>query len=335
MKSCAIVILNYNGSEMLKTFLPSVISCSTYEVIVIDNASTDESVGFLNQTYPELPIIQLMENFGYAGGYNWGLEQLKGKFEYYILLNSDVEVTPSWDQDLISWMHQNQNYAALQPKILSYQDQSKFDYAGAGGGFLDQFGYPYCRGRIWDTIEQDNGQYDDAIQVDWASGACMVVKSIDFHEFNGFDAHFFAHMEEIDLCWRMRRMGKKIGYLGQVSVYHLGGATLDRASPRKLELNIRNSLYMQYKMQTRLRFGLILCVKFILESLAGISFWAGGKKQLAKAIWSGYQEFWNTRHLIHKFESLYSGQNEIISRTKVKFLFWNYYLLGKKRFTDL
>jgi GT2 family glycosyltransferase len=335
MKSCAIVILNYNGSEMLKTFLPSVISCSTYEVIVIDNASTDESVGFLNQTYPELPIIQLMENFGYAGGYNWGLEQLKGKFEYYILLNSDVEVTPSWDQDLISWMRQNQNYAALQPKILSYQDQSKFDYSGAGGGFLDQFGYPYCRGRIWDTIEQDNGQYDDAIQVDWASGACMVVKSIDFHEFNGFDTHFFAHMEEIDLCWRMRRMGKKIGYLGQVSVYHLGGATLDRASPRKLELNIRNSLYMQYKMQTRLRFGLILCVKFILESLAGISFWAGGKKQLAKAIWSGYQEFWNTRHLIHKFESLYSDQNEIISRTKVKFLFWNYYLLGKKRFTDL
>jgi GT2 family glycosyltransferase len=335
MKSCAIVILNYNGVEMLKTFLFSVISCSTYEIIVIDNASTDESVDFLNRKYPELQIIQLLENFGYAGGYNWGLEQLKGKFEYYILLNSDVKVTPSWDIDLISWMHQHQSYAALQPKILSYQDPSKFDYAGAGGGFLDQFGYPHCRGRILDTIEEDRGQYDDAIDVDWASGACMVVKSTDFHELSGFDAHFFAHMEEIDLCWRMRRMGKKIGYLGQVSVYHLGGATLDRASPRKLELNIRNSLYMLYKMQMGLSFFLILFVKFMLESTAGISYWVGGKKEQAKAIWRGYQKFWITRHLISKFNTPTSGDDEILSRSKVKFLFWNYYLLGRKRFSEL
>jgi GT2 family glycosyltransferase len=244
MKSCAIVILNYNGVEMLKTFLFSVISCSTYEIIVIDNASTDESVDFLNRKYPELQIIQLLENFGYAGGYNWGLEQLKGKFEYYILLNSDVKVTPSWDIDLISWMHQHQSYAALQPKILSYQDPSKFDYAGAGGGFLDQFGYPHCRGRILDTIEEDRGQYDDAIDVDWASGACMVVKSTDFHELSGFDAHFFAHMEEIDLSWRIKRLGYSFFVEPASKVYHVGGGTLSYLSPKKTYLNFRNSLFM-------------------------------------------------------------------------------------------
>lgn len=334
MKLGAIVILNYNGVEMLKTFFPSVVSNSTFELVLLDNASTDDSINFFVKKYPDIKIIQLQQNFGYAGGYNLGLAELKGQYEYYILLNSDVAVTPSWDLDLISWMRSNPSFGALQPKILSYQDQSKFDYAGAGGGFLDYFGYPYCRGRIWDTIEQDSGQYDDAIEVDWASGACMVVRTTDFHELGGFDPHFFAHMEEIDLCWRMRRSGMQIGYLGQVSVYHLGGATLDRSSPRKLELNIRNSLYMQYKMQIRLKFGLILLVKFILESLAGISYLVRDKKHFTKAIWSGYIEFWKTRRLIPRFGPLNAEQNWVLTRTKVKFLFWNYYILGKKRFTD-
>jgi GT2 family glycosyltransferase len=335
MKPCAIVILNYNGVEMLKTFLPSVITCSSYEVLVIDNASTDTSIEFLEQYFPQVKTIRLVENFGYAGGYNWGLEQLKGKFEYYILLNSDVEVTPSWDINLISWMHQHQSYAALQPKILSYQDPSKFDYAGAGGGFLDQFGYPYCRGRIWDTIEEDRGQYDDAIDVDWASGACMVVRSTDFHELSGFDGHFFAHMEEIDLCWRMRRMGKKIGYLGDVAVYHLGGATLDRASPRKLELNIRNSLYMIHKNLNGFQLGKVVLVKGILETLAGISYLIKGKSELAKAVFKGYQTFFHTKSMIQKFNPKEGRKMEILSKTPIKLVLGSYYLQGKKKFTDL
>jgi GT2 family glycosyltransferase len=179
------------------------------------------------------------------------------------------------------------------------------------------------------------GQYDTPIEVFWATGAALMIRADVYHQVGGLDEDFFAHMEEIDLCWRMRRVGKKIGYLGQVSVYHLGGATLDRASPRKLELNIRNSLYMLYKMQMGLSFFLILFVKSILEYTAGISYWVGGKKEKAKAIRSGYQKFWNTRHLISKFNTPTSGDDEILSQSKVKFLFWNYYLLGRKRFTEL
>ncbi len=335
MKPCAIVILNYNGEKMLKTFFPSVFSRSKYDVIVIDNASTDSSVDFLEKNYPLVRIIRLTENFGYAGGYNWGLEQLRDQYEYYILLNSDVEVTAGWDLDLISWIRKNPEYSAIQPKILSWQDKSKFDYAGAGGGYLDSLGYPYCRGRIWDTIENDQGQYDDAIQVDWASGACFVVNAQHFHQLGGFDAHFFAHMEEIDLCWRMRRSGWKIGYLGKVSVFHLGGATLDRSSPRKLHLNIRNSLYMLYKLESPVKFLLIFLFKALLETAATFSYLLSGKKDLAKAIVAGYLDFIKTRSLIEKFSPEKSTNTPIPSQTKVKFVFWNYNLLGRKIYSDL
>lgn len=335
MKPCAIVVLNYNGEKMLKTFFPSVFLQSTYNVVVIDNSSTDSSLDFLEENYPHVRIIPLAENFGFAGGYNWGLEQLKDQYEYYILLNSDVEVTADWDLDLISWIRQNPEYSAIQPKILSWQDKSKFDYAGAGGGFLDNLGYPYCRGRIWDTIETDTGQYDDAIQVDWASGACFVVNAHHFHQLEGFDAHFFAHMEEIDLCWRMRRSGWKIGYQGKVSVFHLGGATLDRASPRKLHLNIRNTLYMLYRFESPVRFLLIFLSKAILEGAATFSFLLSGKKDLAKAIVSGYLEFFKTREVIEKLIPEDSALKLIPSRSKVKFVFWSSYVLGRKTYPDL
>lgn len=335
MKPCAIVLLNYNGEKMLKTFFPSVFSLSKYDVIVIDNASTDSSVDFLEKNHPLVRIIRLTENFGYAGGYNWGLEQLRDQYEYYILLNSDVEVTAGWDLDLISWIRNNPEYSAIQPKILSWQEKSKFDYAGAGGGFLDSLGYPYCRGRIWDTIETDLGQYNDAIQVDWASGACFVVNAQHFHRLGGFDAHFFAHMEEIDLCWRMRRSGWKIGYLGKVSVFHLGGATLDRSSPRKLHLNIRNSLYMLYKLESPVRFLLIFLLKLLLETAATFSYFLSGKKDLAKAIVSGYLDFIKSRSLIEKFNQKGSTITPVPSQTKVKFVFWNYNVLGRKIYSDL
>ncbi len=335
MTRCAIVILNFNGEKMLKTFFPSVFSLSKYDLIVIDNASTDSSVDFLEKNYPHVRIIKLAENFGYAGGYNWGLAELGNQYTYYILLNSDVEVTEGWDLDLIYWMQRNPEYSALQPKILSWQDKRKFDYAGAGGGYLDSVGYPYCRGRIWDTIETDMGQYDDDIQVDWASGACFVVNSQHYHQLGGFDAHFFAHMEEIDLCWRMRRSGWKIGYTGNVKIFHFGGATLDRSSPLKLQLNIRNSLYMLYKLESPVKFLALFFCKALLETAAACSYILSGKKELAKAIIDGHLDFIKTKSLIKKFEPPKSDIQSISSQSRVKFVFWNYTFLRKKFYSEL
>lgn len=335
MISCAIVILNFNGEEMLKTFLPSVCSHSTFDTWVIDNASEDGSVDFLKKEYPDVKLIQLASNYGFAGGYNRGLDELKGKYEYYILLNSDVEVTPNWDQSLISWMNENSDYSALQPKILSWKERDKFDYAGAGGGFLDEYTYPYCRGRIWGDIEQDSGQYDDFCDVDWASGACMVVRASVFHELNGFDADFFAHMEEIDLCWRMRLEGWKIGYLGKSTVYHLGGATLDRASPKKLYLNIRNSLMMIYKNESESRFKRIFLVKSLLERLASLSYRLTGKREFAEAIVTAYTDFQKEKENIVKTNPSLGGREKVERKGKVKLIYWENKVMGKKTFLDL
>lgn len=335
MKSCAIVILNYNGEEMLKTFLPSVCKHSTYDVWVIDNASTDGSIDFLDENYPQIQQIKLSENFGYAGGYNEGLAYLKGQYDYYILLNSDVEVSASWDSVLIAWMEAHPAYAALQPKILSWAAKDTFDYAGAGGGFLDAYGYPYCRGRIWDNIEKDLGHYNDAIDVDWASGACMVVRATVFHELSGFDSDFFAHMEEIDLCWRMRTSGWKIGYNGSVEVYHLGGATLDRASPKKMYLNIRNSLSMIYKNETSFRFFRIFLVKSLLEHLAALSFVSQEKKEFSKAVLNAYRDFRLKKNSIDKFLPELDGRVVVKRQGKVTLVFWNWKVLGKKRYDQL
>ncbi|WP_339699751.1 glycosyltransferase family 2 protein [Algoriphagus aquimarinus] len=335
MKSCAIVILNFNGEEMLKTFLPSVCKHSTYDVWVIDNASTDGSIDFLDENYPQIQQIKLSENFGYAGGYNEGLAYLKGQYDYYILLNSDVEVSASWDSVLIAWMEGHPAYAALQPKILSWAARDTFDYAGAGGGFLDAYGYPYCRGRIWDNIEKDLGHYNDAIDVDWASGACMVVHATVFHELTGFDSDFFAHMEEIDLCWRMRTSGWKIGYNGSVEVYHLGGATLDRASPKKMYLNIRNSLSMIYKNETSFRFFRIFLVKSLLEHLAALSFVSQEKKEFSKAILNAYRDFRLKKNSIDKFHPELDGREVVKRQGNVTLVFWNWKVLGKKRYNQL
>ncbi|MEP0710496.1 glycosyltransferase family 2 protein [Algoriphagus sp.] len=335
MRSCAIVILNYNGEEMLKTFLPSVCAHSRYDVWVIDNASTDRSIAFLTKNYPQVQQINLSENHGYAGGYNVGLAKIQGQYNYYILLNSDVEVTASWDSILIEWMEIHPAYSALQPKILSWKEKDTFDYAGAGGGFLDAYGYPYCRGRIWDSIEKDSGTYNDTIDVDWASGACMVVSAAVFHQLGGFDSAFFAHMEEIDLCWRMRRSGWKIGYVGSSTVYHLGGATLDRASPRKLYLNIRNSLHMIYKNESPYRFSRIFAVKFILEQLAALSFASQGKKEFSKAVKDGYRDFKSNKNSIEKFQPKSEGRKEVRRSGKVNLIFWKWKVQGIKSFEKL
>lgn len=335
MSTCAIAILNYNGEEMLQTFLPSVCMHSAHDVWVIDNASTDGSVVFLEENFPQVQLIKLSGNFGYAGGYNEGLQRIRGQYDYYILVNSDVEVTTAWDIDLINWMEAHPDYAALQPKILSWKQKDTFDYAGAGGGFLDGYGYPYCRGRIWDSIEKDQGNYNDTIDVDWASGACMVVRGAAFHELSGFDTDFFAHMEEIDLCWRMRKSGWKIAYTGSVEVYHLGGATLDRASPKKMYLNIRNSLSMMYKNESRGRFFRIFVVKSLLEHLAALSFVAQGKKEFSKAIVDAYRDFRSKKSSIVRFHPEKGGREEVKRRGEVDFIFWNWKVLGKKSFDQL
>lgn len=335
MKSCAIFILNYNGEEMLKTFLPSVCMHSIYDVWVIDSASTDGSINFLDENYPKIQQIKLAENFGYSGGYNEGLAHIRNQYEYYILLNSDVEVTADWDSTLIDWMKAHPDYAALQPKILSWKEKDTFDYAGAGGGFLDGYGYPYCRGRIWDSIEKDKGSYNDAIDVDWASGACMVVNATVFHQLSGFDSDFFAHMEEIDLCWRMRKSGWKIGYNGSVEIYHLGGATLDRASPKKMYLNIRNSLSMIYKNESSLRFFRIFMVKSLLEHMGALSFVIQGKREFSLAVLNAYRDFELKKSTIEKFHPELEGREEVKRKGKANLVFWKWKVLGKRRYDQL
>ena len=330
MKKAAIVILNYNGRQVMPTFLPSVQKYSKFDCWVIDNASTDDSLDFLKGDFPEIQLVSLKSNFGYAGGYNWGLEELREKYEYFILLNSDVEVTADWDATMVDWLDQHPDFAAIQPKILSWQDRRFFDYAGAGGGYLDDLAYPYCRGRIWDTLEEDHGQYDDPVEVDWASGACLAIRSTDFFDQGGFDAHFFAHMEEIDLCWRLRRSGRKIGYLGGATVFHQGGATLDRSSPNKLYLNIRNNLSMIYKNVAGMRFFGIIVAKGILEMAASLGYLIRGNKDFALAVWRGYIDFFERMDRLDKPTKKPEMDNSTAG--PIRFLFWNYLVLHKRTF---
>ncbi len=333
MKPCAIVLLNYNGIGVLPTFLPSVVRHSQYEVWMIDNASTDGSLAYVKENFPELRLISLDSNYGFTGGYNLGLEQLRGQYETFILLNTDVEVTPGWDRSLVDFLTKNPDFAAVQPKILAWKDRTYFDYAGAGGGFVDSLGYPYCRGRIWDHLEQDSGQYDDSIQVDWASGACLALVATDFYAHEGFDARFFAHMEEIDLCWRLRKSGRKIGYLGSAVVYHQGGATLDRASAQKLYLNCRNSLSMLYKNVAFLRFAAIFLAKGFFEGFAALNYVRKGENKFAKAILRAYGDFLRSEKI--KSTSVKSNLPEVGSSGPVGVIFGYFLLLGKRKFTDL
>lgn len=282
MSKVAIVILNYNGQRFLEKFLPSVIqNADACEIIVADNASTDNSVPFMTQTYPEIRLIQLLYNSGFAGGYNEALKQIKAT--YYILLNSDIEVTPNWIAPVIELMDANPNIAACQPKIRDYHKPSYFEYAGAAGGYIDWLGYPFCRGRIFDTCEPDTGQYDDAREIFWATGACMFVRADVFHESGGFDAQFFAHMEEIDLCWRMKNAGYEIYYTPTSMVYHVGGGTLHKSNPRKTFLNYRNGLAMMYKNLPDNQLFSIIFMRLVLDGVSSIKFLLAGS---FKDIWA-------------------------------------------------
>jgi len=272
MKSTvAVVILNWNGRKFLEDFLPSVVENSkTAEIIVADNASTDDSVEFLKKSYPNIRIIQNKSNLGFAGGYNEALKQVES--DYFVLLNSDIEVTPDWIEPVIRIMDSDESIAACQPKILSWHERDKFEYAGAAGGFIDKYGYPFCRGRLFQTLEVDEGQYDDDKEIFWATGACMFVRSSVYQELGGLDAMFFAHMEEIDFCWRAKIKGHRIMYCGRSKVYHVGGGTLPKRSSRKTYLNMRNNNIMLYKNLTKERMLPVFIPRLILDGVASIKF---------------------------------------------------------------
>jgi len=307
----AIVILNWNGKPLLEQFLPSIIKFSDKALLyVIDNASTDDSVLFLKKNYTSISIIQLQENLGYAGGYQKGLQQINAPL--YCLLNSDVQVSKNWLSPILE-LFENENISTIQPKILDHKNPEYFEYAGAGGGLIDSLGYPYCRGRVFDYIEKDNGQYNDIKEVFWASGACFFIRSADFWNVGGLDSDYFAHQEEIDLCWRLHNYGKTVMYCGTSTIYHVGGASLDYISPQKTFLNFRNSLFSIIKNRKGIKVYWIIFLRMILDGVASIQFLFQGKPKhllaILKAHFSFYTNFFNTlkkRKSIPKRENHYN-----------------------------
>jgi GT2 family glycosyltransferase len=293
----AVVILNWNGKDLLENFLPSVVSYSNEaNIYVIDNASTDDSIDFLRQNYPQIKIVQLDKNYGYAGGYNRGLKQIDA--DIYALVNSDLEVTKDWLKPIISEFNSNTKTAIIQPKIKDYKDKKMFEYAGAAGGFIDMFGYPYCDGRMLFNVEEDLGQYDKNKNIFWASGACLFIRASVFNDLNGFDESFFAHQEEIDLCWRALHQEHQITYVHKSTVYHLGGASLDNQNPFKTYLNFRNNLLMLLKNLPASLILPIIFIRLLLDGLAGIVFLFQGKPKhtwaIVKAHFGFYKRVANT-----------------------------------------
>jgi len=340
MEKLAIVILNWNGKQMLQTYLPKVLACSRDEAVVYvaDNASTDDSLAMLNEKFPEVRQIVLDKNWGFADGYNKALARVDA--EYYVLLNSDVEVTPGWLTPLVSFMDAHPEVGACQPKLLSVADKSKFEYAGACGGFLDRYGYPYCRGRVFDTVEQDNGQYDDIHEVLWTTGACMMVRSKDYWAVNGLDGRFFAHNEEIDMCWRMRMMGRQLFCIPQSKVYHVGGGTLPKGNPMKTYLNFRNNLTMLYKNLPEKELRYVMRVRWFLDYVAAwqtlILIRNVGD---FRAIYRARHDFmkWRTEFRPERKEHQIDRVEPRVPRTlRTSFcLVWQYYARGRKKYTDL
>lgn len=270
-KSVAVVILNWNGEKFLKKFLPSVTQHSKCaEIIVADNQSTDHSISFLKEHYPDIRLIINDDNGGYAKGYNDALKQIDT--DYYVLLNSDIEVSENWIEPIIDLMEADPQIAACQPKLRAFHDKQAFEYAGASGGFIDKWGYPFCRGRIFNALENDKGQYEDAQEIFWASGAAMFVRAKQFWEVGGLDEDFFAHMEEIDLCWRLKNLDYKIMVEPKSEVFHVGGGTLPKNSPRKTYLNFRNNFFLLYKNLPRKNFYKVFLFRLIWDGVAGLKF---------------------------------------------------------------
>jgi len=338
MDKLAIVILNWNGQEMLRQYLPSVLqySCDEAVVYVADNASTDGSLQLLVEHFPECRVITLDKNWGFAEGYNKALRQVDA--EYYLLLNSDIEVTHHWLTPLIEYMDTHSDVAACQPKLLSIYNKDMFEYAGASGGFLDRYGYPFCRGRLFDTVEQDNGQYDYRQDILWATGAALMIRAQDYWEAGGLDGRFFAHNEEIDLCWRLRIRGRRICCLPESYVYHVGGGTLPKGNPMKTFLNFRNNLTMLYKCLPDSELHHVMRCRWFLDYLAA---W---QTLIVNRNWGDFCAIYRARRAFRRWRHDFdddrrkiqsSRASETIPEQRSFSLLWQYYAKGHKKYADL
>ena len=316
----AVVILNWNGMLLLEKFLPSIVEYSPEaSVYVVDNASTDDSNSYIKAFFPSVKIVKNESNLGFASGYNEALQFIDA--EIFALVNSDIEVTQNWLKPIIKTFENESKTAIIQPKILDFKRKDYFEYAGAAGGYIDQYGYPYCRGRIFDTLEKDNGQYDDNCEIFWASGACFFIRSQVYKELNGFDGEFFAHQEEIDLCWRAINDGYKIKYNSESVVYHVGGATLQQGHPMKTFLNFRNSLLMLTKNLPKEKLYTILLGRMLLDGVAGLQFLLKGKPKHLWAILKAHWSFYGFFKIYYKKRSEFQHQKYYTMRSIVYFYF--------------
>lgn len=338
MPKVAVVILNWNGIPCLKRFLPSVIihtDPGLADIIIADNGSTDQSVNWLTQNYPLVRIIRLDRNYGFAEGYNRALKEINSP--YVLLLNSDVEVSPKWLEPLLHIMDSDPSVAACMPKIKSYNDRGSFEYAGAAGGFIDKYGYPFCRGRILYQIETDHGQYDDSVDIFWASGSCMLVRSELYFSAGGLDPFFFAHMEEIDLCWRMKNLGYRIRFCHESEIFHLGGGTLPKSNHRKTYLNFRNNLILLIKNLPTTRIFRICIMRLLLDMIAALYFLVKLDPGETFAVFHAYfsilircrKIFRSRRELMKKINP--GHHKEIYQRSIV----WNFYIRKIRQYNQL
>lgn len=338
MKLVSIVILNWNGCGFLEKFLPKLVKYTPHpgaEIVVADNGSKDHSMEFMEKEFPSIRTLRLEKNHGFSGGYNRALEQIDAR--YYLLLNSDIEVTEGWLDPLLKAMQDNPRVAACTPKILSYHQKSHFEYAGAAGGFIDRFGYPFCRGRIFDAMEEDRGQYDQSTELFWGTGACLLVRSDLWKKAGGLDEQFFAHMEEIDLCWRLKRMGHVILSVPSSTVFHVGGGTLERGHPMKTFLNFRNNLLLLYKNLPPKQRVITIFFRMMFDGISALRFLLQG----------AYKDFWavlRAHRAFYGMKSSYRGTNKknktgknnvIVSEIYPGSIVADFFLLGKKSFEQL
>ena len=338
MARIAVIILNWNGKKLMQDFLPSVVKHTDPaigRVVVADNASTDGSVEWLAERFPAVEVIRFEENYGFAGGYNRAIDQVDE--EIVLLLNSDVEVTERWLEPLLEILDGDPKIAAVQPKIKSWKEKEKFEYAGACGGYIDKWGFPFCRGRIMSAVEKDNGQYDTVVPVFWATGAALFIRRKDYLDAGGLDGRFFAHMEEIDLCWRLRARGRMLVCVPQSTVYHVGGATLKKENPHKTFLNFRNNLVMLYKNLPQEELGPVMRVRAVLDYVAALSFLLKGQFPNMWAVLRARRAF----HLLRP--SFADARKENLKKTSLPMIpervkssiLVGFYLRGKKFFSQL
>ena len=334
----AVVILNWNGEKMLDKYLPTLLQHlqESVEVFVADNASTDNSVALLKEKFPTVKRILLDKNWGFAEGYNQALRQINAT--YYILLNSDIEVTSGWLSPLITWMDAHPETAACQPKLLSIRQRNYFEYAGACGGFIDKYGYPFCRGRVFDVVEKDEGQYDEVCPILWATGACLMIRATDYWKVGGLDGRFFAHNEEIDLCWRLRAMGREIYCVPESKVYHVGGGTLPKNNPMKTYLNFRNNLTMLYKNLETDELQHVMRVRWWLDYVAAF------KMLILDGHWGDFKAVFKARKAFRKWKKDFEGdrqyllQHRSVSNRQLLSpysVLWQYYGKGRHHFSEL